>query len=89
MRFASLLLASAFLLAPLSPALAGRDDRAIDIADAGLSDLQARVSQSYDTERNRRARAAAKRDRRTHAARARSRQPTSPWGPFAYPPGLF
>jgi hypothetical protein len=89
MRFAGLLLASAFLLAPLGPVLAGRDDRAIDVADAGVSDLQARVSQSYDTQRERRARVAIKRDRRVHAVRERSRHRASPWGPFAYPPGLF
>lgn len=89
MRFAGLLLAFAFMLARLSPSVAARDDHATVMADTGFSDLQARVSQSYDTERDRRARVAVKRDRRPHAARAPGRRHTSPWGPFAYPPGLF
>ena len=87
---AALMIGGALLAAPLSPAFAGRDDRAASSYDgerdhARRSSKMDRQDRAYrQAQRERRARLAAQRERRL-----RARYDNSPWGPFDGPPGLF
>jgi len=91
---AALAVASALLAAPVSPAFAGRDDRAAEVND---NDDDARAAwrerqlakQAY---RKKQARLRAEKARRARLAKQRAYRTSYPWtaawGPFPGPPGL-
>lgn len=94
MIVATVLAASALLMASQGPANAGRYDKvsASYGNNDAAPDLHGRVSRSYDSDRDRRRHAAQKRhkrDPRNFAYPKSLAYPKSPWGPFAGPPGLF
>ncbi|MGE0023576.1 MAG: hypothetical protein AB7S70_08100 [Hyphomicrobium sp.] len=91
---AALVIASALFAAPISPAFAGREDRAAEVNDddgdarAALKERQ-RAKQAY---RKKQAQWRAEKARRARLAKQRTYRYSYPWtaawGPFPGPPGL-